>query len=114
MKINSTTQADNIIVELIGDIDAKTSPVVQEEVLPLFHPDSKILLDFSQVEYMSSAGLRILLTLNRYASSKKSQMVLSGLSEEVKDVMSMTGFLKFFITCDTVTDGLKILEESPN
>ncbi len=98
------------MVELAGDVDANTAPKVQEKVLPLAQPDSKILLDLSHVPYMSSAGLRMLLSLYRRASAQEGQLVLVGLSEDIQDTMSVTGFLDFFTTCETLESGLEALK----
>ena len=74
--------------------------------MPLVQPGSKILLDMSQVDYLSSAGLRMLLSLYRQVSSNNGSIALVGLSEEIKDSMSVTGFLRFFTLYDTVDAGL--------
>ena len=60
---------------------------------------------------MSSAGLRMLLLIYRQAQQKSGQIALVGLSEEIKDIMSVTGFLSYFTVCETLEDGLKVLEE---
>ena len=49
----------------------------------------------SGVEYMSSAGLRMLLSMYRQISRQNGGIVLVGLAEEIKDTMSVTGFLNF-------------------
>ncbi|MBW4497522.1 MAG: anti-sigma factor antagonist [Oscillatoria princeps RMCB-10] len=107
MDINIKKVEEINVVELAGDIDASTAPPVQEKVLPLAVPGAKILIDMTKVPFMSSAGLRVLLSVHRQASSKDAQLVLVGLSEEIEDTMSVTGFLEFFTTCDTQESGLK-------
>ena len=102
MEINLKNYQDAIIAELAGDIDGKTSSLVQEKLLPLLMPQSKIILKMAEVAYMSSAGLRVLLTLYRKASANDSKLVLVGLSEEVTDIMEITGFLQFFTISNTV------------
>ncbi len=98
------------MVELAGDVDSNTAPTVQEKVLSLAQSESKILLDLSDVTYMSSAGLRMLLLLYRRASAQEGQLVLVGLSEEIQDTMFATGFLDFFTTCNTLESGLEALK----
>ncbi len=106
---------DNVqIVSLTGEIDASTAPSVTETVLPLIGSNSKIILDMTKVPYMSSAGLRTLLSLYRQINPKTENLqagdfVLVGLSEEVQDTMTVTGFLKFFKTCNTLAEGLQTL-----
>ena len=109
MDIKIKSQDEITVVELAGDIDAKTAPTVQEQVVPLAEPGSKMLLDLTQVPYMSSAGLRMLLSLYRRASTTEGKVVLVGLSEDIKDTMSVTGFLDFFLTAETLELGLGAL-----
>jgi len=109
MEINVKSIGQVTVVEIAGDIDSNTAPQAQERVLPLVQPGSKILLDMSGVEYMSSAGLRILLSMYRQISRGDGGIVLVGLGEEIKDTMSVTGFLNFFMTRDTVDEGLQAL-----
>lgn len=112
MEINLKKLQEIQVVELIGDVDASTAPKVQQQILPLAQPNSKILLDMSQVPYMSSAGLRVLLSLYRQATAQDGKLVLVGLSEDLQDTMSVTGFLDFFTTGETVEAGLAELKES--
>lgn len=112
MEIKIEDLEDIKLVQLIGEIDASTASQVQQEILPLAQPQSKILLDMSQVSYMSSAGLRVLLSLYRQATAEDGQVVLVGLSEDLEDTMSVTGFLDFFTAVDTTEAGIDELQES--
>lgn len=108
---STTNTIDQVtVVELIGDIDGSTAPKVQEHVLPLAEVGGRILMDLTQVPYMSSAGLRMLLSVYRQISSRNGQVILVGLSEEIRDTMSITGFLDFFTTRDTLDSGLEALK----
>lgn len=108
--LESGEESEITVVKLAGDIDGKTAPQVQAEVLPLAQPEIKMLLDMSQVLYMSSAGLRMLLSVYRQVTGKAGQVVLIGLAENLEDTMSMTGFLDFFTTCKTLDEGLTALK----
>jgi anti-sigma B factor antagonist len=107
--IKIETREQTSVVRLAGEIDATTAAQVQQSVLPLSEPGSRILLDMTSVAYMSSAGLRMLLSLYRTVSGKQGQIALVGLSEELQDTMSMTGFLGFFTLADSVEAGLQTL-----
>ncbi|WP_210407614.1 anti-sigma factor antagonist [Hydrocoleum sp. CS-953] len=111
IEINIRTEEEIKVVELTGDIDANTAPKVSEQILPLTTPDSKILVDMTNVPYMSSAGLRTLLSLYRQTQAKNGKVVLVGLSEELQDTMSVTGFLDFFTTATNVESGIVTLKE---
>jgi anti-sigma B factor antagonist len=99
------------VVELAGDLDANTASEVQQKVISLATPSSKILLDLHGVEYMSSAGLRMLLSLYRHVTASDGQVVLVGLAPRIYKTMSITGFLNFFTTCETLESGLAVLQQ---
>ena len=90
------------VIKLIGDIDAKTTPAIQEEILSVARSHDKVIFDMSQVAYMSSAGLRMLLLLYRTADFQNTNLIMSGLTEDIRDMMKITGFLNFFTTYDTL------------
>jgi len=100
---------DVIVVAVSGEIDGKTAPEAQNVILPLVEPGSKLLVDMSEVPYMSSAGLRMMLLIYRQVSANDGQSVLVGLSEELKDTMEVTGFLNYFEVRDTYDAGLQAL-----
>lgn len=113
IEINIKTEEKIKVVELSGDIDASTAPDIQEQVIPLAETGSRILMDMTKVPYMSSAGLRMLLSLHRQTNAKEGRTVLVGLCEELQDTMSVTGFLDFLTTAETVDQGReKLLEET--
>jgi anti-sigma B factor antagonist len=97
------------LVILAGEIDATTAAQVQQSVLPLSLPGCKILIDLAKVAYMSSAGLRMLLSVYRSVSAKQGRVVLVGLSDELQDTMSMTGFLGYFTLANSQEAGLQAL-----
>jgi anti-sigma B factor antagonist len=109
MEINLKTVKQVTIVEIAGDIDGKSAPEAQAQILALVQPGGKILLDMSRVDYMSSAGLRMLLATYRQVTSQKAAIGLVGLSEDIQDTMSATGFLSFFTVYETVEAGLAAL-----
>ncbi len=104
--LDSGSEIQVAIAEVIGDIDGKTAPEVQAQILAIAPSSPKLLLNLTQVPYMSSAGLRVMLSVYRQIKAQEGQVVLVGLCENIKDTMSVTGFLDFFVTCETVDDGL--------
>lgn len=109
MEIQIKTIEQATEVDLAGDIDGKTAPIAQEQIVPQIREGSRLLLEMTRVTYMSSAGLRMLLSVYRQATAKNARIVLVGLSEEIKDTMTTTGFLSYFATCDTLEAGLETL-----
>lgn len=109
MDINIYTEDSVTIIEVNGDIDGQTAPRWQEKILPEIGSTPKILLNMTGVSFMSSAGLRTLLVLQRKAAEKtideqNIQIILVGLSEEIRDTMAITGFLDFFTVCETIDE----------
>jgi anti-sigma B factor antagonist len=109
MEISTQNIGHVTVVEVSGDIHSNSAPIAQEKILPLATPGSKLLLDMTGVKYMSSAGLRVLLSVYRQATRQDGSVVLVGLAEEIKDTMSITGFINFFTIHDNVDEGVKAL-----
>jgi len=112
MDIKTITRDEVTIVEISGNLDANTAPQAQEEIMPSVVPDCRLVLDMSQCQYVSSAGLRLLLTIaKRVKATEGGQWCLASVSEEVMDVMEMTGFAQFFKTFDTVSEAIEAIRE---
>lgn len=92
---------DVTVAALVGELNGRSAPLVQDKLLPLVAPGCKILLDMRDISYMSSAGLRILLLLYRQIAAQQGHVVLSGLPDAIRDTMAITGFLDFFEDYDT-------------
>jgi anti-sigma B factor antagonist len=101
MKVN-VRQDDGVdIVELEGSLDGKTAPEVREQLQPVLSRAEKLILDMSGVDYLSSAGLRLLLLTYREVTARKGKVALLGVSKDIRTVMSHTGFLGFFTLADS-------------
>ena len=109
MEISQSQVNESTIFTIAGDIDGNTAPAAQETILPAGSADAKIALDMSGVDYMSSAGLRMLLVIYRQIMGQGGSVVLVGLSEELQDTMTLTGFMDFFDHFDTLDEGLAAL-----
>ena len=109
MDVQISKTGDVTVIVLEGELDGKTAPIAQNEVLPLAEPGCKLLIDMSKVPYMSSAGLRMMLLIYRKVTANNGQSVLVGLSEEIKDTMEVTGFLDYFEVRDSYDAGLEAL-----
>lgn len=105
-------QQDGItIVKLRGELERQTVPDVEETLTPLIGPGCKILMDMGEVSYISSAGLRLFLLFYRQVDRENGRIALASLQEMIHDTMSITGFLDFFQTYNTVADGLAALRQ---
>lgn len=84
-----------VILRLDGRLDAASSPILERKIANLIEEDHyHLLLDFSRVDYLSSAGMRVLLSATKKLSSKKGGLILFSLTEDVSEVIKMAGFDK--------------------
>ena len=82
---------------LAGRLDTPAAAEVAREIQPLLdHAGDTLVLDCSDMTYISSSGLRIFLTLLKAASAAGGRVVIEGLSSEIRQVFMMTGFLQLF------------------
>ena len=102
-------QDDVTTIQLKGSIDGKTAPQMREDIRPALEGTSLAILDLTKVGYLSSAGLRLLLLVYREFAAKSGKLVLVGVSEDIKAVMSHTGFLSFFTLTETQEQALAVL-----
>jgi anti-anti-sigma factor len=112
MDIKITTSDGITIAGISGSLDANTAPQAQDEIMPLVIPACRLILDMGDCEYVSSAGLRLLLMIaKRIKATEDSKWCLASVSEEIMDVMEMTGFAQFFQTFDSVEEATKAIQE---
>ena len=93
MRITKTQIGEKITFTLSGRADTISSPEFQEKLIPAFDEAKEITIDFTELAYISSAGLRVLLIGEKTAKTKGSSMIISGVSQEVMKVFEMTGLL---------------------
>jgi len=111
MEIKIGKRDDVAVIELSGNLDGNTAPQLQEKVLPMIDDVCCMVLDMAGCKYISSAGLRVLLMVAKTISAKNKECALSGLCDEVKDVMEMTGFSGFFKSYDDIKSACKAVKK---
>ena len=92
MTINKSIENEVHILELDGRLDTNTSPILENELNSVFETAKKITMDFSKLDYVSSAGLRVLLLGQKTSKEKNIYMALTGVSQDIMEVFEMTGF----------------------
>lgn len=102
MNIEIDKKENVTIISLTGKLDSNTSSDVQEKLLPLIVKDVKLILNMENCEYLSSAGLRVLMMIGKTLSKESGTGVLAGLNSELRDVMEMTGFGQVFKNYENV------------
>lgn len=95
MKVIIKTEGDVEILKIVGRVDTATSAQLEEIVSPYFtKAGSKVSFDCEDMEYISSAGLRVFLTAHKNIAMKGGSFSVCNISPQVKSVFDMTGFSK--------------------
>ena len=92
MEITKTENNATTVLSLSGRLDTTTAPQLQDVLIPALDEAAEIVLDFAALAYVSSAGLRVLLTGQKTAKAKNVSMIIRNVSEEIAEVFDMTGF----------------------
>ena len=107
MDITTRTRNDVTVIAFAGKLDSNTSPQAQQALEAILASGvRKIVVDFTELDYISSAGLRVLLGTAKRLSSGGS-LRLFGLNETVGEVFQISGFSTILAVCATETDALK-------
>lgn len=91
MNINIEKDDSRVVMKIEGRIDTVTAPELEKAINNEGEALQFLVLDFKAVNYISSAGLRVLLTAQKKMNTQGS-MELINVSEEVMDILEMTGF----------------------
>lgn len=90
--------------QIVGELDSFNCQQVQDDILAILGKGSNAVIDMTPCNYISSTGLRVLLYSKKVAASKGQKLYLVGVSDEVKDVMDVTGFNTFFDIFSTMEE----------
>lgn len=88
---------ERFMVVLSGELDTAASEETAQALQPLLESKGKeIILDCTELEYISSSGLRLLLGILKQAGSVDSRVVLKNVNEVIRDVLEISGFISIF------------------
>ena len=91
MKLNKEMNGKELTIAIEGRVDTMTSPELDQMINDSAKNVESLVLDFANVEYISSAGLRVLLKAYK-AMSKKSGMTIKNAGEDLQEIFEITGF----------------------
>lgn len=92
MTINKTQNGSELTIALEGRLDTTTAPQLDEEIKVSLDGVEKLSFDMAKLEYISSAGLRVLLSAQK-VMNKQGSMVVKNVSEEINEIFEVTGFV---------------------
>jgi anti-sigma B factor antagonist len=107
MDIVGRSQNGIYIFTLSGRLDSNTSPDFETRLLGVIKDGAKnFVMDFEGVDYISSAGLRVLLKASKILQNAAGKIVLCGLKDYIKEVFEIAGFVTIFPIVSTVDTAL--------
>lgn len=110
MDIHRTESADALVLGFSGRLDSVSAPLAEKAVEDfLSSQKSKLVLDLGGVEYMSSAGLRVLLIAYKKVASKPGRLALCGLHGAAKEVLDISNLTTTFTIAATAEEAATLL-----
>ncbi|MCQ2405299.1 MAG: STAS domain-containing protein [Clostridia bacterium] len=91
MQINKTKNDSNLTLALSGRLDTNTAPLLEAELGGNLDGVTDLVLDFANLEYISSAGLRVILSAQKEMNAR-GKMVIKNVCADIIDVFDITGF----------------------
>ncbi len=92
MTINKTANGTELLMAVSGRMDTSTAPQFEAEIKNSLDGVEKLVLDFENLEYVSSAGLRVILAAQKIMN-KQGKMVIKNVGEVIAEVFEITGFV---------------------
>lgn len=108
MKLKTSEKNGIVIAHLEGRIDSSVAKEFEQNFLVLANkPKGKLIADFSQLAYISSAGLRVLLMAAKEIKNQNGAMILCSMNAGIKEVFTVSGFGKILNIQPSLEDALK-------
>lgn len=106
MEISTRTSNDIHIVAITGSLDSGTAPEAQKALDSVVASAKKVALDFSGLDYISSAGLRVLLGAAKHLRGSGGKFGMFGLNQSVREVFEISGFSSILSVYQTESEAL--------
>jgi anti-sigma B factor antagonist len=91
MTIEIKRNVEELVLQIVGRLDTTTAPTLEKTIVENMHDIKSLILDFKGLEYISSAGLRVLLSAQK-KMQQIGKMKVIHVCEEVMEVFEITGF----------------------
>ena len=91
MTIEKNLNAAELTVKVTGRLDTTTAPELEASLNESYNGVTKLVLDFGEIDYLSSAGLRVLLQAQK-TMNKQGEMVVRNINETISEIFEVTGF----------------------
>ena len=97
MKTTIQEIENKIVATLVGELDTTAAIEVEEALKPLLDTHGRdIVIDCTDLEYIASSGLRILISILKGAKANGSKVIIKNMNDDIKNVFRLTGFINLF------------------
>lgn len=108
MEVIEKRQDGISVVRLLGRLDSNTSPEFEEKLFGVIEDGERsVVVDFEELDYISSAGLRVLLKAAKELKRSEGKIVLCSMKDYIKEVFEIAGFVSLFPIVSSVGDAIK-------
>lgn len=109
MNLTHEVYGDALIATITGPINSKTAPLMEAELRDPLERVAQAVFDMTDVDDVSSSGVRLLLRAYHVTATKNGRTALVGLPQSIQETMKEAGLLDFFIVCDTLDEALSAI-----
>jgi len=111
MELHYVKEGKNVIITIKGRLDAASSLGAGNSIENIMQTDcNRVLFDFSDLQYLSSGGLRVILGVAKELKRREGKLVLCALNPFVKEIFVVSGFESMIPIADTVASGIRQLD----
>lgn len=108
MEVLEKRQDEICILGLLGRLDSNTSPDFEKKIFEVIdHGTRSVVVDFESLDYISSAGLRVLLKAAKELKRSEGKIVLCSMKDYIMEVFEIAGFVSLFPIVSSVGDAVK-------
>ena len=93
MKIKKNANGETLTLALEGRLDTTTAPQLEAEIKSSLKDVAHFTMDFGALDYLSSAGLRVILAAQKQINAQKGKMVIKNVNTTIMEVFQLTGFI---------------------
>ncbi|MBU4525037.1 MAG: STAS domain-containing protein [Desulfomicrobium sp.] len=115
MQLQEIDHPTATVFRIKGRLDASSTTELEQKVLlSLDRGITHLIMDFSELEYINSAGLRILVMSYQRLSSRGGQVMVCGVRDYIAEIFEISGYNRIFVMCQNAVQAMEIIEPSSN
>lgn len=95
MQLQKTQENGIVVLKVIGQLISATSSSLETEINNILETENNLILDFSELDFLASSGIRVILSAQKKIKNKNGSLVIRNVNDVVMEVFEMTGLRQF-------------------